>query len=52
MLVLELMKHPEWFRWDENQKVVLIDAPPQEAQKAYQEYLDFLKYQDENEIDF
>lgn len=52
MHVPELMKHPSWFKWDKNRKVVLVDNPPEEAKEAYQDYLNFLKYCDDNEIDF
>lgn len=53
MLVPEFAMHPEWSTWSkETGRLTIRDDAPEEAKKFYQEYLDFLKYCDDNEIDF
>jgi len=37
MIVPELMKHPEWYTWDEYRNVVLVKEVPKEAQQVYQD---------------
>ena len=53
MLVPEFAMHPEWSTWSkETGRLTIRDDAPEEAKKFYQEYLVFLKYCDDNEIDF
>ncbi|CAM3293122.1 hypothetical protein [Lactiplantibacillus plajomi] len=52
MVVMELLKHEDWYTFDENDNLILTDNPTPEAQKAYQEYLDYLKFEDASEFDF
>lgn len=53
MFVPDFVNHPEWYVWSKDtDKLSLIDDAPEEAKKSYQDYLDFLKYEEDNNLDF
>jgi len=52
-MIPEFMKHPEWYVWTKDSNhLLLIENAPDEAKIAYQEYLDELKYEDDNGLNY
>ncbi|VDG20607.1 hypothetical protein [Lactiplantibacillus mudanjiangensis] len=52
MFICEFVKHPEWYIWHSTGPLELVDNAPDEAKKAYDEYLALLAYQEQHNIDF
>lgn len=51
---IEFLMHPEWWAKESGLHYTLLlkDDAPDEAKKAYEEYLALIRWADDNQIDF